>query len=58
MNAIVFIKWLLQGFPPGQEEVVKLGAIPKMLALLETTSETVKERAAEALLVSKCALQT
>lgn len=55
INAIVFIKWLLQGFAPGQEEVAKAGAIPKMLALLETTSETVKARAAEALLVSNCA---
>ena len=48
----MLIKWLLQGYFPGQEEVAKQGAIPKMLALLEVTSETVKERAAEALLVS------
>ncbi len=42
----------VQGYPLGQEEVGKLSAIPKMLALLNSTSETVKERAAQALLVS------
>ncbi len=52
----MLIKWLLQGYFPGQEEVAKQGAIPRMLALLEVTSETVKERAAEALLVSGGAL--
>ncbi|CAL8471015.1 g10557 [Coccomyxa elongata] len=41
---------LAQGYSLGQEEVAKLGAIPKMLALLKSTSETVKERAAQALL--------
>lgn len=41
----------VQGYPLGQEEVAKLGAVPKMLALLKSTSETVKERAAQALLV-------
>ncbi|BDA45386.1 probable importin subunit alpha-1b at C-terminar half [Coccomyxa sp. Obi] len=48
--AVTALGNIARGFAPGQEEVAKLGAIPKMLALLETTSETVKERAAEALL--------
>ncbi len=47
-----FIKLVqVQGYARGQEEVAKLGAIPKMLVLLKSTSETVKERTTEALLV-------
>jgi hypothetical protein len=41
-----------QGFGPGHKEVMRVGGIPKLVALLGSSSETVKERAIEALLVS------
>ena len=41
-----------QGFGPSHKEVMRVGGIPKLVALLGSSSETVKERAIEALLVS------
>ncbi|EIE20347.1 hypothetical protein COCSUDRAFT_83547 [Coccomyxa subellipsoidea C-169] len=40
----------VQGFAPGPEEVARFRGIPKLVDLLCSSSETVKERAAEALL--------
>ncbi|KAK9901239.1 hypothetical protein WJX75_001832 [Coccomyxa subellipsoidea] len=48
--AAVALSSFVQGFGPGHKEVMRVGGIPKLVALLGSSSETVKERAIEALL--------